>query len=278
MNRDKETVIRLKAAMNEYLKKDCIVAFSGGVDSSLVLKLAGEAAVRHKTKVYAVTVHTSLHPMNDLAVAGQVAREVGAVHQVIHIDELSEAGIANNPPDRCYRCKKHLFEQIRKLAHSLFVETILEGTNADDLQQYRPGIRALRELEIISPLADAGLTKTEVRQLAEEYGISVAKRPSAPCLATRFPYGTPLSIELMKKIEAAETFVRACGFYNVRLRLHGDVVRIETDADRLAELVEKRAAIIDFLKAQGFVYLTIDLEGFRSGSMDIGKIEIDQEK
>ncbi len=269
MNNYKNKSRRLLADMKSYSERDCIVAFSGGVDSSLILKLACEMAVQNGSKVYAVTVHTSLHPMNDLAVAAQVAAEMGADHRVITIDELNDAGIGNNPPDRCYRCKKHLFRKLCDLAKELGVRTILEGTNEDDMHQYRPGIRALKELNITSPLADAMFTKDDVRRLAQEYGISVAKRPSAPCLATRFPYGTALSFEMMKKIETAEEFIRNEGFYNVRLRVHDDIVRIEVDSADIAKLVEKRQSIVGFLKKLGFCYITVDLEGFRSGSMDV---------
>lgn len=269
MNNYNEKCRWLLAAIDEYTRKDCLIAFSGGVDSSLILKMACDAALTHGTMVYAVTVHTSLHPMGELDIAAQLANEMGAVHKVISIDELSHAGVNNNPPDRCYRCKKYLFSQLLELAAELGVDTVLEGTNEDDLHQYRPGIRALKELNINSPLAAAMFTKADVRQMAAEYGISVANRPSAPCLATRFPYGTALSMELMAKVDEAERFLRSEGFYNVRIRVHGDIARVEVNADELPALIERREAVIQCLKEQGFDYITIDLEGFRSGSMDL---------
>lgn len=259
----------LNRFMDEYLQSDCIVAFSGGTDSSLLLKLACESAKKTGSKVYAVTIHTKLHPMKDLEIARRVAGETGAEHIILEINELDEAGIENNPKDRCYRCKKCLFQKMRELAGEKKVATIMEGTNEDDLHQYRPGIRALRELKIASPLAEAEFTKKEVRQLAGEFGISVADRPSNPCLATRFPYQTLLSFETMRKVEAGEELIRNLGFYNVRIRVHDHMARIEVDEESLQNLLEHRDKIISFLKQQGFEYITVDMEGFRSGSMDM---------
>ncbi len=144
----------------------------------------------------------------------------------------------------------------------------MDGTNADDMQQYRPGIAALRELQIASPLAESGMTKDDIRSMAAEYGLSVADRPSSPCLATRFPYDAPLSGAMMQKVEKGEGFLKSLGFYNVRLRVHGELVRIEVDSKDLQLLLQHRASIITTLKKLGYMYITIDLEGFRSGSMD----------
>ncbi len=266
---DKKCAV-LRASMDRLAEKDMAVAFSGGADSSLLLKLACEAAKKQGSRVYAVTVHTRLHPAGDLEAARQTVRETGAVHRIIFADELEEAGIRENPTDRCYRCKKCLFEKIRAEAEALGAEVILEGTNEDDLHVYRPGIRALKELGIISPLAQAGLTKDEVRRLAGEYGLSAAGRPAAPCLATRFPYGTRLSYEAMGRINQAEEHIRGLGFYNVRIRLHGDIARIEVDARDMERLFAERQELTAYMKELGFVYVTLDLEGFRSGSMDVG--------
>lgn len=138
---------------------------------------------------------------------------------------------------------------------------------------YRPGIRALGELGILSPLAQAGLTKAEVRRLAGEYGLSAANRPAAPCLATRFPYGARLSYETMEKINQAEEYIRGLGFYNVRIRLHGDIARIEVDSRDMDRLFAERQKLTEYMKDMGFVYVTLDLEGFRSGSMDVGIVK-----
>lgn len=260
----------LLSIMQEYAKHELLVAFSGGVDSSLVLKLACEAAKKTGTTVYAVTVHTRLHPTGDLETAQIAAVETGAVHKKIVLDELNEAGIDNNPIDRCYRCKKALFKRILNLAEKLGASTVLDGTNEDDLHVYRPGIRALKELGVTSPLADSGFTKEEVRRLALEYHLSSASRPSAPCLATRFPYETKLSLEMMGKVEQAERFLRKLEFYNIRVRVHGDISRIEVDCCDFFKILNRKEEITAFMSELGFSYITLDLEGFRSGSMDIG--------
>ncbi len=257
---------QLLACMKQYAEEDLVIAFSGGVDSSLLLKLACEAA--KNTTVYAVTIQSELQPQNDLEIARNVAMETGAEHVVLTIHELQEAGIQTNPKDRCYLCKKYLFGQIQQFAAQKGIKRILEGTNEEDLHKYRPGIRAIRELGILSPLAAAGMTKQEVRTLANEYGISVANRPSAPCLATRFPYGTTLSLEALVRVEQAEQYLHELGFWNVRVRVHGEIVRIEVGKEELLEVIAEKEKIISYLKTLGYHYITLDLEGFRSGSMD----------
>ena len=255
--------------MKDFSKEDIVVAFSGGVDSSLLLKIACNFARESGKKVCAITMQTKLHPAGEIADAQKNCAEIGAAHLVITVDELLEAGILNNPADRCYLCKKHLFTKMLEQAKALGVSTILEGTNEDDLHVYRPGIRALKELNIISPLAKAGMTKEEVRKLAEEYGLSSASKPSTPCLATRFPYGTALSYEAMAQVEKGETFLKNLGFYNVRLRVHDRIARIETDKTAFPALLQHSGEITAYLKGLGYDYITLDLEGFRSGSMDI---------
>lgn len=268
-----EKKTRLKKQIQIYADEGCIVAFSGGVDSSLLLKLvceaAGNAARPGAGKIYAVTMQTRLHPVCEIEHARKVAEEIGAAHMVISVDELEEAGIRQNPTDRCYRCKKQLFMKILQAASRLEIPNILEGTNEDDLHVYRPGLKALRELGVISPLADAGFTKSDVRRLAEEYGLSVSDRPAVPCLATRFPYGTSLSYEELHKVEQGETYLKSFGLYNVRLRIHDGIARIEVDTEEFPILFKHRKEIISYVKDLGYSYVTLDLEGFRSGSMDI---------
>lgn len=252
----------------EYALEDMIIAFSGGVDSSLLLKLACDAVVKTGKKVYGILLHTMLHPKAELEEAESVAKEAGALFRVLRIDELEGAGIEENPVDRCYRCKRYLFRELQKEAELLGVSRILEGTNEDDLHVYRPGIRAVRELGIVSPLADAGLTKADVRRFAGEYGISVSEKPSTPCLATRFPYGVRLTYEAMRKVEQGESYLRSLGLGNVRLRVHGNLARLEVDTDDIGRVTERREDIAGYLKNLGYNYVTLDLEGFRTGSMD----------
>lgn len=258
----------LHGIMDGYTREDVAVAFSGGADSALLLKLAVLHGREQGIQVYAMTASTELHPLGDIAVAEQVAREAGAKHRILYVKELEEAGISNNPVDRCYRCKSYLFQSMIKEAERLGAGLVLEGTNADDLLAYRPGLKAIRQLGVKSPLLEAGFTKKEVRSLAGEYGISVADRPSAPCLATRFPYGTPLTLEGLKQVEQGEEALKTLGFYNVRLRVHGDIARIEVDPAYMGRLLEYREKMTEELKALGYSYITMDLEGFRSGSMD----------
>ena len=258
----------LAARLEQLAAGSIAVAFSGGVDSSLLLLMCCDAAKKTGKKVHAVTIHTRLHPMNDLETAKRVAAEAGSAAEH-HIDELEEAGIRFNPVDRCYLCKKCLFRKLIAKAKELDARTVLDGTNADDLTVYRPGIRALRELGVISPLAELGITKAEVRQIAAEYGLSVSGRPSTPCMATRFPYGTELDYDMIRRVEEGEARLRAQGFYNVRLRVHGGIARIEVDPESMMELVKIRKELLKELSGYGFDYVTLDLAGFRSGSMDI---------
>ncbi|MCI8637569.1 MAG: ATP-dependent sacrificial sulfur transferase LarE [Coprococcus sp.] len=281
------------------LLKECkghniIVAFSGGTDSSLLLKMVCEVCGgEHLSapspaiddsdtdgpepeaagKIYAVTMQTCLHPVSEMETARRTAREIGAEHIVIQINELMEAGIMDNPPDRCYRCKRYLFSKMKEKAGELGAKILLEGTNEDDMHVYRPGIRALGELGIRSPLAEAGFTKAEVRRLAAEYGLSVAEKPASPCLATRFPYGTRLDYREMEKVAEGEEFLKECGLYNVRLRIHGTIARIEVDEKDFPLLLKYRGEVIRRLKKLGYSYVSMDLEGFRSGSMDGGILD-----
>ncbi|MBQ8589578.1 MAG: ATP-dependent sacrificial sulfur transferase LarE [Firmicutes bacterium] len=264
-----ERLEELKERMAGYAADgDLCVAFSGGVDSALVLAAAMEAASPLGRKVYAVTFSTKLHGMGDLEAAERVARELGAVHRIIEVDELAQEEIRNNPRNRCYLCKKSLFVELKRFASEVGAAWCLEGTNGDDLHSWRPGLQALKELEIESPLALLGISKEEVRALAKQYGVSVAHRPSSPCMATRLPYGTVLDHELLRRIDAAESRLRTWLGGNVRLRLHGDVARIEVDRERFGQALMLNDDIVLELKKYGFHYVTLDLEGFRSGSMD----------
>lgn len=262
-------VEKLEQYFLEITKKDICLAFSGGVDSSLLLKAAVNAAGQNGSQVYAVTFDSRLHPSCDLKIARQVAGELGGIHQVIRVDELEQEEIRSNPVNRCYLCKRHLFKGLKLFAESKGVDTVLDGTNEDDMHVYRPGILALRELGIKSPLAELHITKAQVKALAAFYGISVASRPSTPCMATRIPYGQTIDYKVLEKIAKGEQYLRERFFGNVRLRLHGNVVRLEVDAARLFQVIEEREELVKHIKELGFDYVTLDLEGFRSGSMDI---------
>lgn len=254
--------------LEDLLVQDCIIAFSGGVDSTLLLKVACLAAKETGVRVYAVTFQTTLHPMQDVEITRNIAANMGVSHRILEVDELQQAGIMENPVERCYLCKKYLFTRLRELGSTLDISLIMDGTNSDDLSAYRPGLKALEELAIRSPLAETNMTKNDVRRLAAELKLSVADRPSSPCLATRFPYHTLLSYEQMRRVETAEEFLHSLGFYNVRIRVHDTIARIEIDKEAFVQLLEQSDVIIGELKGLGYTFVTLDLEGFRSGSMD----------
>lgn len=259
---------KLLEKMKAYAGEDICLAFSGGIDSSLLLALAVQAAKETGHRVWAVTFDTVLHPPCDLETAKEVVAQMGACHQVIRMDELQNPALENNPKDRCYICKKGLFTELLQFAGEKGIQNVLEGTNEDDLHVYRPGLKAIRELGIQSPLAEAGLTKREVRTWARALGISVAERPSTPCMATRLPYGARIDLEQLGRIAACEERLRAMDFQNVRVRVHGEILRLEVDQSSFLNVLERRTEILEALREVGVRYLTLDLEGFRSGSMD----------
>lgn len=273
-------MLKLKKLQNEIstmVNEGICIAFSGGVDSSLILKVACEEGKKQNKKIYAVTFDTRLHPVSDVEISKKVAMEMGAVHNIIKIDELENKSIINNPVDRCYQCKKMLFLNLINFAKENKLKYILDGTNSDDLKVYRPGIKALRELKIISPLANLDINKEEVRLMAEILNISVANRPSSPCMATRLPYNTEINYNLLEKIDKGEEFIRKLGFPIIRLRVHKDIVRIEINSEDFVRFLEYKDIVLKYLKELGFIYITLDLEGFRSGSMDI-YLETNNEK
>ena len=261
---------KLYENMKHYLQEDICLAFSGGVDSSLLLILAKSCVKEQqkKSNIYAVTFDTMLHPSCDLNTAKKVAKEAEVFHQVLFVNELEQEEIRFNPEKRCYLCKKTLFSKLQEFAKSKGISIILEGTNEDDLHVYRPGLQAIQELGIKSPLAEAGFTKEEVRKLAKELGVSVAERPSTPCLATRLPYGTEISMGVLERIAKGEEYLHTLGFSVVRLRVHGEIARIEIPKKEFESFLKKSGEIIEELKKMGFDYITLDMEGFRSGSMD----------
>lgn len=265
----KDKFIALEKQISGLVEGGICIAFSGGVDSSLILKIAADAAKRQNKKVYAVTFETKLHPVSDVNISKRVASEMGAIHEIIQLNEFENKEILKNPVDRCYLCKKMLFEKLLEFAKKNDLKYVLDGTNADDLNVYRPGVKALGELGIISPLARLGIIKEEVRQISKRLNISVASRPSAPCMATRLPYNTEIDFNLLRDIEKSEDFIKSLGFNVVRVRVHDDIVRIEVNKEDLMKLVQNNNEIVKYLKALGFIYITVDMEGFRSGSMDI---------
>lgn len=254
----------LHTIQSYHAPKICL-AFSGGVDSSLVLKACLDAGA----EVYPVLFQTVLHPAAELGEAQKIADELGASLEVMQIDEFKYPEILENTPERCYHCKKALFTMLSQYALQKGCSVIVDGTNSDDLSEYRPGLKALKELGIHSPIAESGLTKKDVRALCAGFGLEVSKKPSSPCLATRLPYHTRITKEALKMIEEGETCLRSLGFSQVRVRKHGDIARIELLGSEMEKAFHKYEAIASQLKEIGFGYVTLDLECFRSGSMDL---------
>ena len=259
----------LRRSIAKMVEEGACVAFSGGVDSSLILQIAVEEGKKIGLMVHAVTFETKLHPISDVTISQTVAKEMGAIHTVIEVDEFQDENIMKNPVNRCYLCKRLLFSTLREFAEEHGLRHIMDGTNADDHGTYRPGIKALSELGIASPLAENDLSKEEVRSFAKELGISVSRRPSAPCLATRLPYGTDIDFKLLKRIEEGEEYIKSLGFEVMRLRVHKEIARIEIPEAEFTDFMLKSQEVISKLKSLGFHYITLDMEGFRSGSMDI---------
>lgn len=259
----------LEKEIEKYIDGGICVAFSGGVDSSLLLKIACGLAQQKQQKVYAVFFDTFLHAKGDVSQAQLVAEECGAVFSVIPVNELENPLLQNNPRDRCYQCKKYLFTKLLAFAKQQHCSYVLDGTNEDDLHVYRPGLKALEELHIISPFAKLHITKKQVRILAKELGLSVASRPSNSCLATRLAYGMALEPALLSKIEQGELFLEQLGFQQIRLRVHGDILRIEISPEQMPLFAEKITQLRDYFQNFGFKHITVDLFGFRSGTMDL---------
>ncbi|MGL5256339.1 MAG: ATP-dependent sacrificial sulfur transferase LarE [Proteocatella sp.] len=261
----KNNIERLNNYFKDLKSENICIAFSGGVDSSLVLK----TAVLAKKNVYAVMFNTRLHPCREEEEARDIARQIGVEITVMNIDEFSNPNILSNPIDRCYICKKMLFTELIDFAKGKSCDVILDGTNFDDYGQYRPGIKALNELGIKSPLAELKMTKAEVRKAAKELGLEVHNKPSAPCMATRFPYDTNITMEALEKVEEAEAFIKSLGIIQCRVRVHGDIARLEVEENDFISILKEKQSIISKLKALGYIYITLDIEGFRSGSMDV---------
>jgi len=242
-----------------------VIGFSGGLDSAFliyrVLKLK-------KNKFIAVTVRTAFIPNREINEASEFAQTYNFRHSIIDVSFPDE--IRNNPSERCYLCKKILFGKIVGFAKKTGYKYILDGTNADDLNDYRPGLKALDELNIRSPLAEAGLTKSEIRQVAHDSGLTIWDKPAMTCLLTRIPYDSEINEEKLKMIEKAEDYLFEKGFPGTRVRIHGDIARIECISGYITRLINdpERESIVAYLKNIGFRYVSLDLEGYRKGSMN----------
>jgi uncharacterized protein len=245
-----------------------LVAFSGGVDSTLLLKLCRD--VLGPANVIAVTGVSQTYTPEEKRTARRVARELGVRHVLIETDELACAAFAKNPADRCYHCKRELFGRIAGLAKRLGIDVFYDASNVDDLSDYRPGRRAVEEFGVSSPLVLAGFTKKDVRALSKKLGLASWDKPANPCLASRVPYGTPITVETLRKVRAGEKFIRDLGFPVVRLRHHGELARIEVPAADLARILRPGTAgkIARRLRSLGYLWTALDLEGYSMGSLN----------
>ncbi|MEM9189189.1 MAG: ATP-dependent sacrificial sulfur transferase LarE [Myxococcota bacterium] len=242
-----------------------VVALSGGVDSGLVLKLA------HDTLGERVVALTAVGPAvaaRELADAKALAAQVGVTHRIVSSREIEDPNYRKNPSNRCYFCKSELYRITDTVREELGFRWVVNGTNADDLGDHRPGLLAADEARVRSPLAEAGLRKVEVRQFAQRLGLPVHDKPAAPCLASRIPYGTEVTPERLQQIEDVETGLRALGFREFRVRFHGPLARIEVAEEELAAAFEARAQIVDIGRVAGFSFVSLDLQGFVSGNLN----------
>ncbi|CAN5635515.1 ATP-dependent sacrificial sulfur transferase LarE [soil metagenome] len=242
-----------------------VVAFSGGVDSTLLLKVAHDTL---GDRALGATGLSASYAEEEMVEARRIAAEIGARHEMVSTMELDDPRYADNTHQRCFFCKTELYTKLGELAEKRGIAWVIDGANIDDTGDFRPGMRAAHQLNVRSPLLEAGLNKREIRALSAEYGLRTWDKPAAACLSSRFAYGDPITVEKLRQVGTAERAVRALGFRGFRIRHHDDVARLEIPSEQLPRALELSAEIVDGVKSAGYVYVTIDLEGYRSGRMN----------
>ncbi|MBC8473852.1 MAG: ATP-dependent sacrificial sulfur transferase LarE [Candidatus Omnitrophica bacterium] len=247
-----------------------VVAFSGGVDSSFLLRVARDTMP--KNSLLAVTAVSDTYTKSELSQAKRFARSLGVRHEIIFTDELKHANFRKNPVDRCYYCKKELFGRLKDVAGHNRIKNIIDASNKDDKKDYRPGTIAKHELGIKSPLQESEMTKNDIRRYSKRLGLETWDFPSMACLASRVPYGTEITKGVLEKIESAESVIKKAGFRQVRVRYYNDAARIEVEKKEIKKFLNCKSydKILTKLKSLGFSYITMDLEGYRTGSLNEG--------
>jgi uncharacterized protein len=242
-----------------------VVAFSGGVDSTLLLKVAHDELGERALGATGLSASYAAEEMDE---ARKIAAEIGARHTMVTTMELDDPRYADNSHQRCFFCKSELYTRLQQVAADGGYAWIVDGANVDDAGDFRPGMRAAKQLNVRSPLLEAGLTKGEIRALSAELGLRTWDKPAAACLSSRFAYGDPITVEKLRQVGAAERAVRALGFRGFRIRHHGEVARLELPADQMQRAMEQAVEIVAGVKAAGYDYVTLDLEGYRAGRMN----------
>jgi uncharacterized protein len=244
-----------------------LVAYSGGVDSTFLLAVAKEVLAN---RVLAVTARSATYPEREIVSARETAQQLGVRYRLIDSEELSLPEFRNNPPDRCYYCKNDLFSRLKRIAQEEGIPWIADGANVDDDSDFRPGSRAAQEMRIRSPLKEAGLTKEDIRKLSSDMSLPTWDKPSFACLASRFPYGEEINPGKLRMVAKAEEYLLSLGFKQVRVRHHRDIARIEVEEGEIERFLRSalRQQVVEKLKEIGYTYVTLDLQGYRSGSMN----------
>ena len=245
--------------------KRVAIAFSGGVDSAFLVKIAYDVL---GANVLAITAVSPTYPKRELRQAEYLAQTIGVPHIIISSEEMKNERFSRNLPNRCYYCKKELFSKIQKIASEKKLDYILDGSTADDTFDYRPGAKALKEMDVRSPLKEVGLTKQEIRELSRSMRLESWDKPASACLASRFPYGVEITRARLKQVEQAEDFLHSLGIRQVRVRYHHELARIEIAKDEFQKIIRYSNDIVKNFKKLGFAYIALDIEGYRTGSLN----------